>query len=108
MNSGDATDTIVPTIDVDRCDVCGSSGSSSLFPTRDRLHGLPGRFGLVRCTTCGLVRLSPRPAPSALPRYYPVEDYPPHGAAGLPPAGGDRLIGGLRDALRHETLRGLG
>ncbi|RPI15807.1 MAG: class I SAM-dependent methyltransferase [Lysobacterales bacterium] len=43
----------------------------------DRLHGLPGRYRVVRCARCGLLRTNPRPAPAAMGSYYP-EDYGPH------------------------------
>lgn len=43
----------------------------------DRLHGVPGRFHVVRCAGCGLLRTNPRPAPEAMGAYYPA-DYGPH------------------------------
>ena len=44
---------------------------------RDRLHGLPGRFQVVRCRSCGLMRTNPRPSPGTIGFYYP-EDYHPY------------------------------
>ena len=44
---------------------------------RDRLHGLPGEFQVVRCRVCGLLRTDPRPAPGAISFYYPA-DYGPY------------------------------
>lgn len=44
---------------------------------RDRLHDLPGRFTVVRCKTCGLMRTNPRPTPSSIGYYYP-SDYSPY------------------------------
>lgn len=44
---------------------------------RDRLHGLPGRFRVVRCRTCGLLRTNPRPTAEAMGAYYP-DDYGPY------------------------------
>ncbi|MCS7220911.1 MAG: class I SAM-dependent methyltransferase [Anaerolineae bacterium] len=38
---------------------------------RDRLCGLPGSFALVRCASCGLLYLSPRPVPAHIHVYYP-------------------------------------
>ena len=47
---------------VESCDLCGSRAQDVLFATvTDRLHYLPGRFSLIRCSDCALVRLSPRP-----------------------------------------------
>jgi|EndMetStandDraft_4_1072995.scaffolds.fasta_scaffold169651_1 SAM-dependent methyltransferase len=44
---------------------------------RDRLHGVPGRFTLVRCRACGLMRTNPRPTPETIGLYYP-NDYAPY------------------------------
>ena len=44
---------------------------------RDRLHGLPGEFTVVRCRGCGLMRTNPRPTPETIGFYYP-EDYGPY------------------------------
>lgn len=44
---------------------------------RDRLHGLPGEFRVVRCRECGLLRTDPRPTPEAMSFYYPA-DYGPY------------------------------
>ncbi len=44
---------------------------------RDRLHGLPGEFPVVRCQACGLLRTDPRPTPQAMRAYYP-DDYGPY------------------------------
>jgi len=49
----------------------------ALLTGRDRLHGLPGEFPVVRCQTCGLMRTNPRPTRQAIAYYYP-EDYGPH------------------------------
>lgn len=50
---------------------------------RDRIHDIPGRFTVVRCCTCGLLRTNPRPTPDTIGAYYPA-DYAPH----RPVAGG--------------------
>lgn len=44
---------------------------------RDRLRGLPGRFRVVRCRSCGLLRTNPRPPASAMSTFYP-DDYGPY------------------------------
>ena len=44
---------------------------------RDRLHGLPGEFTVVRCGTCGLMRTDPRPDLETIGRFYP-EEYGPY------------------------------
>lgn len=72
-----------------------------MFPARDRLHGLPGEFWVVRCAGCGLVRTSPRPSGAALAAYYPA-DYGPH-RDGCDDAGSAGTEGGspLRERLKR-------
>lgn len=43
----------------------------------DRLHGLPGKFTVVRCTRCGLMRTNPRPTADSIGFYYP-DEYGPY------------------------------
>jgi len=43
----------------------------------DLLHGLPGKFDIVKCGTCGLMRTNPRPTPETIGFYYP-DDYGPY------------------------------
>jgi 2-polyprenyl-3-methyl-5-hydroxy-6-metoxy-1,4-benzoquinol methylase len=43
----------------------------------DRVSGLPGRFRVVRCAACGLLRTDPRPTPETMGYYYP-DDYAPY------------------------------
>lgn len=56
-----------------------------LFVGRDRLHGLPGEFPVVRCRACGLMRTDPRPTPEAMGAYYP-DDYGPYASSRIPVA----------------------
>jgi 2-polyprenyl-3-methyl-5-hydroxy-6-metoxy-1,4-benzoquinol methylase len=42
-----------------------------LFVGWDRLHNLPGKFQVVRCQTCGLMRTNPRPTMETIGFYYP-------------------------------------
>lgn len=64
------------------CDYCGRDEAEVLWAGPDRLHGLPGRFAVVRCCECGLVRTSPRPSLACLGAAYP-EEYGPHQAKTL-------------------------
>jgi 2-polyprenyl-3-methyl-5-hydroxy-6-metoxy-1,4-benzoquinol methylase len=57
------------------CDLCGSPGGHLLFTATDHREGLGGRFGLVQCDTCRLVRTDPRP--QDLSSWYPP-DYRSH------------------------------
>ena len=69
------TQTNLPTEEVKACPLCESAESEFVFWNRDRLHFLPGKFGLVRCTNCDFYRLSPRPADEHLAFYYPADEY---------------------------------
>ncbi|ACB33243.1 Methyltransferase type 11 [Leptothrix cholodnii SP-6] len=51
----------------------------SVLVGQDRIHGIPGRFTVVRCQHCGLMRTDPRPTPQTIGAYYPA-DYAPHRA----------------------------
>lgn len=68
---------------------------------RDRIHGLPGRFRVVRCRTCGVLRTNPRPSASAMSPYYP-EDYGPYAGTRI----GEDLPDG-RPAWRRTLSRAL-
>jgi SAM-dependent methyltransferase len=59
------------------CPIGCPPGDDAVLSGRDRLHGLPGCFTVVRCRTCGLMRTDPRPSPAAMPLFYP-SDYEPH------------------------------
>jgi 2-polyprenyl-3-methyl-5-hydroxy-6-metoxy-1,4-benzoquinol methylase len=50
---------------------------ATLFVGRDRLHGVPGWFPVVRCRRCELIRTNPRPTPDTIGAYYP-DDYGPY------------------------------
>jgi SAM-dependent methyltransferase len=54
------------------CMLCGGEGADPVYrDCPDRLHPGPGRFDVVRCRGCGLVRTNPRPAREAIGAYYP-------------------------------------
>ena len=55
------------------CDACDGTDQTTLFETGDRRFGLPGRFAVVRCATCQLVRTAPQPADPS--QYYPDSEY---------------------------------
>jgi 2-polyprenyl-3-methyl-5-hydroxy-6-metoxy-1,4-benzoquinol methylase len=93
---------------VPACDLCGSTDIGATLATRDRLHLLPGEWSLVRCASCGLGRLSPRPVPEALGGYYPEDEYYIYQAWSLPKGDATRPGARLREALRDETLATMG
>jgi 2-polyprenyl-3-methyl-5-hydroxy-6-metoxy-1,4-benzoquinol methylase len=52
---------------------------SILFVGWDRLNNLPGKFQIVRCQACGLMRTNPRPTLDTIGFYYPDHYGPYHG-----------------------------
>jgi 2-polyprenyl-3-methyl-5-hydroxy-6-metoxy-1,4-benzoquinol methylase len=82
------------------CPVCGSKEKKFLFTNTDRMHGIPGEFGLNQCKDCKAFYLSPRPTLKALPQYYP-DDYPPHQGNILEPSG---FLRNIRELLRNTIL----
>lgn len=63
-----------------RCACCGGRLAGRRLVSPDRLHGLPGRFEVVRCLTCGSGRTLPEVAESGLGSLYPAS-YAPHSYA---------------------------
>lgn len=55
------------------CGFCGCNQVEPLFEGPDRLLRLPGRFRVVRCVSCGLLRQDPRPTRETIDFYYPPE-----------------------------------
>lgn len=64
------------------CALCGSGASTPMLVGRDRTCGVPGRFQIVRCDECGLVRTDPRPTRASIGRYYPTHYSPYQEEAG--------------------------
>ncbi len=83
------------------CPLCGDPEGAPLWTVPDRLHGLPGRFTVVRCKSCGLVRQHPRVTPEGIGRYYPSE-YAVYGSRRPPATGKGRTL-----ALRERWLNWL-
>lgn len=76
-----------------------------LFMGRDRLHGLPGEFTLVRCKHCGLIRTNPRPTVQAMAAYYP-DDYGPYLSTKIPGVADKPLRkAGILDPLLRRIVR---
>ena len=61
----------------------------------DRIHNIPGRFNVVRCRTCTLMRTNPRPTPQSIGAYYP-DDYAPY----------HTIAAGSAVVASHTTLKG--
>ena len=56
------------------CPLCGSHSFSEVMKGRDLLYGKGGEFLLVRCGSCSLVYINPRPSGKRLSDYY-RDDY---------------------------------
>lgn len=62
--------------------LCGSLEMTEVLVSRDYINWLPGRFRVVKCNECALLRTHPRPAPEELGPYYP-DDYGPYVSAAV-------------------------
>lgn len=97
---------------VNICPLCAATESELIFRNHDRLHGLEGEFGLVRCTNCDLFRLSPRPAVATLADYYPADAYysyrEPEDLAVFRKPENPRGLRKLKEQLRDSVLESYG
>jgi SAM-dependent methyltransferase len=65
------------------CDLCGDDEAEPVLRLQDWMfQTTEEEFQLVRCRSCGLLYLNPRPSPAALDRYYPTS-YDPFARQGL-------------------------
>jgi SAM-dependent methyltransferase len=94
------------TTESDTCPVCDAQGATCSLLIPDYLHGVPGVFSYVRCTTCRTVFQNPRVADADLGKCYPGS-YFTHALPGtrfgatLPQDGTWR--GQLRRAILHAA-----
>jgi SAM-dependent methyltransferase len=58
------------------CAACGCNEFETVLAGHDRLHQRPGRFRVVRCARCQLLRTNPRPTVGSIGQYYPAEYEP--------------------------------
>jgi SAM-dependent methyltransferase len=86
------------------CPLCGCADSIVVHSLRDHLFGRAGEFVLVRCTSCSLRYLNPRPTFGALAAYYP-DDYFCYGP--LLRADPHRGMGDLTAQLARQRIRQL-
>lgn len=99
MSAPPSSDSTVSDRESVRCNFCHADNFDILLSDgKDRRHGLPGEFRLVKCRECGLVYLNPRPTAQALDAYYPP-DYAPYVQRGL--------FGKLTRRLREREAAGL-
>ena len=99
------SDKAPPTEEVKNCPLCNNSESEFLFWNFDRMHRLPGKFGLVRCKNCELVRLSPRPTKEGLGFYYPEEGY--YSYSMMPDYGNASSLS-FKEKIRSSVMHSLG
>lgn len=60
------------------CPICNSNEASIVISTSDlHFHAGPGIFNLVKCSSCNLLRTSPRPVSESMSVYY-SKDYGPY------------------------------
>jgi hypothetical protein len=84
---------------------CGCpSGEERVLKCRDRLHNLLGKFQVVRCLSCGLMRTDPRPTPEAISFCY-SEDYGPYEETRVISAGAEQVQAPLWKRLARRCLQ---
>ncbi len=79
-----------------------------LFVGRDRMHGQPGSFPVVRCRRCLLIRTTPRPTLEGARSYYP-DFYAPYHLQEAATSGRQRngILGRWARRLRLDGTREL-
>jgi SAM-dependent methyltransferase len=82
------------------------AGDDLVCESADVIHRVPGRFGVVRCRGCGLVRTSPRPSEENIGAYYPPS-YAPYSPDAMS-AGPQRTPGALGRLKRRLSDRANG
>jgi 2-polyprenyl-3-methyl-5-hydroxy-6-metoxy-1,4-benzoquinol methylase len=67
------------------CPMGCPAGDDEVLTGRDRLYNQPGKFRVVRCRACGLMRTNPRPTREGIRLYYPDEYAPYQDARSIAP-----------------------
>jgi SAM-dependent methyltransferase len=86
------------------CPLGCPAGDEPMLEGIDQLHGVPGRFQVVRCQSCGLMRTSPRPTMDAIGAFYP-DPYGPHQASTAAAPDDTRWTARLARRLRWDGTR---
>jgi SAM-dependent methyltransferase len=101
--------TVAPVAKVDEpCVHCGSPDGEAVWSGREHEYAntTDEEFSFVRCGSCGVIRLNPRPDVSELDRIYPPDYY----AYNLLSEGGDRspgLLDGVKARMYQRRLLAL-
>ena len=56
--------------EITKCQLCETPGEDLYADLPDRLFGVPGKWGFLRCPECGLLWLNPRPVPEDIHKVY--------------------------------------
>ena len=81
---------------VDTCYICADKGILLYDGLKDHLFDIPGEWRMLRCPQCGLVWLSPRPAPEVIALIY--QSYYTHVDRS------NALARSLRESIRNHIL----
>ena len=57
------------------CNLCGKSKTEFIHEVIDKTTGEEQKFNIVRCKSCGLVYVNPRPTQDGMAQYYPEDSY---------------------------------
>lgn len=83
------------------CVLCGSADAEPIVAVADWRYGLTDAvFRIVRCGSCGLSWLNPRPLASDIGRFYPAPYYDRR----LPESGGPERVAVAAHGLRPEAM----
>lgn len=62
-----------------KCDLCKGQDFTKLYNVKDRMFNVWGKFTLIKCKSCGLVSLDPKPNSNTLKKFYPSVAYYAYG-----------------------------
>jgi SAM-dependent methyltransferase len=82
------------------CPWCQESERSLVLETSDRVYHRPGRYDLVRCASCELMYVTPRPTLEALDHHYPADYFCYHAPEDMP-----RLLRGMITSYNKDFSR---
>jgi len=57
------------------CNLCGKLKTDFILEVVDNTIGQEQKFNVVRCKSCGLVYVNPRPSQNEIAQYYPEDSY---------------------------------
>ena len=86
------------------CPFCEATEFTILFNARDRLHNIPGIFGIAQCTKCKGLFTNPRPRKADIAQYYP-DKYCPHQTTGYYSAQNQSIVISLLSDLFHWYMK---